>query len=1454
MDHSLSNEVDFNSNDEEYIKSWSKGSAIDYENDFLLLLKSENRNPDKILNPNLADLVSFISKSSRISLRFLSILAVSLFEYISINSEHQKKSIYAGADMLKNKSSSLLGDSDMFGIFSLANFFVSKPIELIESTVQNSFHIYRKSVELGFFLAEENIRLLEVMFGNTETSAVLKEFIKLVKREGWDKNPEVQLILKNNGLFNSLLIVSKTLVAWIILQLVTRSVPNARKLQQVYANFGIDKPFCPRNYKSISCNRIKSKSFSQLNQHPGLFDSINRSKLLNSKNSLPTITIPNEEDFYKSIIIAKSLSQPPTSSIPFDENSTSSNTQNIPSSPENDWYDQITNALNSLNFKLANSNNDDFDLNTSPNTNNFHLNTITKNSSPIKSAPISKNNSFLFKNSSFSPSNRTLSLNIINPAKVYPKERRHSFLLSDSDSFPDSDLFTDRKDDLLNQNNEKIDFIDFENSSIYHFQTESAPPSLPSSPKLNPSLSIDHFADTNIEVPDVKSCFLSDYSIKCDSPEISCRPPEPTPILDQKSSKIHIDESDDGHIYSIYPNKPLLFNIARFATFAMSAYGAKFLSVMGLDGSHIDIKSLLDKYGDNPISSHLMSYTISSDKDSLFEKTLSCSPNPANSTSIFDEASSQSDSISITPRAVSKPESFNSSSLDNSFTTDIKFENSSSFSNKNNILSNSPYKINPLSSLQRDSKLSNLNSVKLGSGSIHNDSFNNTTKSFTKNRSATSYSYRLKKTSKKALKVNDHPNHLAFCKHTGINISDLLFSSYISPFSNDSSSKKSKKNNISDHNPKLHKRNTGASGTDSESYPKHPDNFQIPGYGLFKSLVYAPLNVAKSSINFATSIFSKESSPEVKYSISSKEIKNKGSQLRFKSKHSNSSDLLDESDTSGTYSSHFKKSKKNSRKQSLHKKRYTKNEPSKNVYYSNTQLYREPSIHAPVHYIAVDHYTKSVVLAIRGTLGVSDLFVDMMCTYKRIILSNHPISKETEFKVHSGMWQSAIMLANPSGEVFMEISNALREFPQYGLVLCGHSLGGGVAALLAILWSKPIPTGSDNSTNLLYLNRTIRPTTNESGTRASSRQNKKYNYTFLTSSFFDLVSDRPISCFNYGSPCVVNLELSLYSENLVTTVVNSEDIFSFLSVGSIVDLLSVTTTLSKERKIVEKIVKNAFSKQKNKLLSKLNYFTISLFDIDLSLEEGYNTDDSSISDAKSFNEQPSNLNTSLKNLNPNSSSSYTDLEPISSNSSTIEPVKGFLNSYIPFSQNLSSLYTNITTFSPASISVPPISDIHNRIKTWAFPKTPPDTPKRKESKILKEMKNSIKDLENWHLSIIKTLRANMDNEKLYPPGSVYVIDPEKSNQPISIKDPSGSDEIGSIFASNLGNNLSYFGSGFVHYIIPQFEKGIKSKMVLSKCLDVTKAFSELRFSKNMMLHHYPQVYEFNIGSLIHDFS
>ncbi|KAI8847363.1 hypothetical protein BC829DRAFT_444678 [Chytridium lagenaria] len=196
---------------------------------------------------------------------------------------------------------------------------------------------------------------------------------------------------------------------------------------------------------------------------------------------------------------------------------------------------------------------------------------------------------------------------------------------------------------------------------------------------------------------------------------------------------------------------------------------------------------------------------------------------------------------------------------------------------------------------------------------------------------------------------------------------------------------------------------------------------------------------------------------------------------------------------------------------------------------------RDPAAAAPLsprmqplnHYVVLDRAAKVVVVALRGTLGLSDVLTDMRFDY-------------AEFgggRVHAGMLRSAAMKFRRGTEVFKAVDRALRENPGYGLVVTGHSLGGGVAVLMAMEWSCPVSTLDD-----AVMARSART-------------------PFVTSPSSGLPAGRPIHCYSYGSPCVATLDLSASAKGLVSTLVNGDDIVPTISLGLIRDFKIVTMSL-----------------------------------------------------------------------------------------------------------------------------------------------------------------------------------------------------------------------------------------------------------------------------------------------------
>lgn len=212
------------------------------------------------------------------------------------------------------------------------------------------------------------------------------------------------------------------------------------------------------------------------------------------------------------------------------------------------------------------------------------------------------------------------------------------------------------------------------------------------------------------------------------------------------------------------------------------------------------------------------------------------------------------------------------------------------------------------------------------------------------------------------------------------------------------------------------------------------------------------------------------------------------------------------------------------------------------------------AIYPLVHYIAIDHSAQSIILTCRGTLGFQDILVDLTCNYAHIDLDAGSYDIDGYYAIHEGMLSSAHRLAR-SHTVLSTIRTALVEYPSYGLVLCGHSLGGGAAAALALLWG----TRSD--------------------VFASQAREKDVPFdvcsstTFVTGFKSGLPEGRSLSCYTYGTPCVSTPDLTAYAKGLIISVVNNKDIVPTLSLGLLHDMRKLAIMLhAEEGNIADEII------------------------------------------------------------------------------------------------------------------------------------------------------------------------------------------------------------------------------------------------------------------------------------------
>ncbi|KAI0751660.1 alpha/beta-hydrolase [Daedaleopsis nitida] len=128
------------------------------------------------------------------------------------------------------------------------------------------------------------------------------------------------------------------------------------------------------------------------------------------------------------------------------------------------------------------------------------------------------------------------------------------------------------------------------------------------------------------------------------------------------------------------------------------------------------------------------------------------------------------------------------------------------------------------------------------------------------------------------------------------------------------------------------------------------------------------------------------------------------------------------------------------------------------------------------------------------------------------------IGDEGAYVVHGGILRMTRAMGGPGKPVHVAVRDALKKNKGYSLVLCGHSLGAGVAALLALMWASP-------ETRLTH--------------RASG-----------------LPVNRRVSAYCFAPPCVVSPRLGAKAaaSGLIVSFVYGHDIVARLSLGSVRDL------------------------------------------------------------------------------------------------------------------------------------------------------------------------------------------------------------------------------------------------------------------------------------------------------------
>ncbi|XP_008313273.1 sn1-specific diacylglycerol lipase beta [Cynoglossus semilaevis] len=113
----------------------------------------------------------------------------------------------------------------------------------------------------------------------------------------------------------------------------------------------------------------------------------------------------------------------------------------------------------------------------------------------------------------------------------------------------------------------------------------------------------------------------------------------------------------------------------------------------------------------------------------------------------------------------------------------------------------------------------------------------------------------------------------------------------------------------------------------------------------------------------------------------------------------------------------------------------------------HNQIYEIP------FYVALDHKQEAIVVAVRGTLSLKDVLTDLSADCE-----NLPIEGVTgACYAHKGISQAATYLYKKLVNDGI-LNQAFTVAPEYRLVITGHSLGAGTAAVLAILLRSSFPS------------------------------------------------------------------------------------------------------------------------------------------------------------------------------------------------------------------------------------------------------------------------------------------------------------------------------------------------------------------------------------------------------------
>jgi len=166
-------------------------------------------------------------------------------------------------------------------------------------------------------------------------------------------------------------------------------------------------------------------------------------------------------------------------------------------------------------------------------------------------------------------------------------------------------------------------------------------------------------------------------------------------------------------------------------------------------------------------------------------------------------------------------------------------------------------------------------------------------------------------------------------------------------------------------------------------------------------------------------------------------------------------------------------------------------------------------LHQPGYLVAVDHVTGHVVVALRGTSSVRDVLSDLACEPADLSLGG------TAGLAHSGMLTAARKVEEELAEIASRGLERLQIHQRPRLVVVGHSLGAGVAALVTALWRD---TG---------------------------------RFSGVT-----------VSCVVFACPQILDRDLSVAVSNFTTSILVGDDLVPRFSLATSNDLRAITLSIN----------------------------------------------------------------------------------------------------------------------------------------------------------------------------------------------------------------------------------------------------------------------------------------------------